>query len=79
MKEPTDNETGALGLHDYHCLNGHVSSAPGDEGGHPYSTLVCPRCGATAHLLTHMGESARQLREELRNSSDMSDNEGSKP
>ena len=33
---------------DYRCPNGHVSSAPGDENGIPWSVLGCPTCGMTA-------------------------------
>lgn len=35
---------------DYRCLNGHVFAAPNAPHGGPWSTLVCPVCGATAAL-----------------------------
>lgn len=34
--------------YDYRCQGGHAFAAPPDENGHPWATLVCALCGATA-------------------------------
>jgi hypothetical protein len=37
-------------MYDYMCLNGHPFASPAAPHGGPWSTLVCPTCGATGHL-----------------------------